>query len=437
MKLCYNKIMSNQLQNMDISQTLKMNEKITLFKQQKKQIYQFGFGQSPFPVPPSMNTNLINNSSNNKYLPVQGIKELRNSIANFYEKYTETHINADNIIIGPGSKELLFLFSIIYDSDIILPDSCWVSYSRQAIINQKQIIWYRSCFEDNWKIIPAKLDKLLENSNDTSQNKRNKYLILNSPCNPTGQVYTDRELKDLAIIAAKHNLIIISDEIYSEFSFVTHTSIAKYYNNTIICSGISKFLSCGGWRLGFMIFPDNLRNLLKSMCNVASESYSCVCSPVQYASIIGFKSPEIIDYITSCREILKEVALYVYNELTKKNNDIIVHKSEGGFYIFPIFTNTPKAKVLFTEWDNKYSKSSTQFSKWVFNKLFDETGIAVLPGVEFGRSDSELSCRLAYIDFDGGLLLDKYQNEPLNRDFIIRYCPNIVKGVQLLIDWWK
>ena len=433
--------------NQKVSQTLRMNEMVSLLKSQNKLVYQFGFGQSPFPVPDIMKKEIIKNCDNNKYLPVQGIKELRKSIANFYEKYTKHTINPDQIIIGPGSKELLFLFSLIFNGDVIISDSSWVSYKAQSNINKKKIIWYPSEFKDNWKIIPSKLDRLLEDCNIKveSGGKSSKYLILNSPCNPTGHCYDEQELFELSLVARKHNIIIISDEIYSELSFNKHYSISKYYDKTIVCNGISKFLSCGGWRLGFMIFPTKLNNILSKMLQTASESYSCVSSPIQYASIKGFDLNITGEYISNCKKILNEVANYIYVKF--RQNNIEVRPSKGGFYIFPNFSYLPKADILYEEWCLQNQKSNDKinnvenldimcFSQWVFDKIFSEIKVACLPGCDFGRPNNELTCRIAYVDFDGKLLLEKCNNEKINQDFIVKYCPNIIEGIDKLINWW-
>lgn len=419
------------IENINSSPTLDMKLTLDSLVKQGKKIYQFGMGQSPFPVPETMVFQLSISSHFNSYVSSQGLLELRQQIAEFYQKYTISTISPQQIIIGPGSKELLHLVQMVIDCDIIVPNPSWVSYIPQATINSNNVLILETTMENDWKITIYELEKLLKNSNN---NNKKKMLILNSPNNPTGQVYSEYELIEITKLLRKYNVLVLSDEIYSEFCFSKHYSIYKYYpENTIICSGISKFLSAGGWRLGFLIIPDELSNIKNKIVSIASETYGSVAHPIQIATITGFDSNIISPYTTICRKILIEISNYIYDKLVE--NHINVKKSMGGFYLFPNFNSKLKSIHLLTQY-NSITNSKISFSEWVFTKLLNETGIGLLPGIVFGRPSNELTCRICYVDFDGSLLYKKAQTEIINKD-IINYCPNIIEGIDKLIEWWK
>ena len=415
------------ISNITSSPTLDMKILLDNLIKDGKTIYNFGIGQSPFPVPESMVFQLSVSSHFNSYVSSQGLYQLRSQIADFYRKYTITTICPNQIIIGPGSKELLHLVQMVFDCDIIIPNPSWVSYIPQAKINSNNVILLETTMENNWKISPFELEKILQNTNSK------KMLILNSPNNPTGQVYTEYELINISRVLRKYNALVLSDEIYSEFCFTNHYSIYKYYpENTIICSGISKFLSAGGWRLGFLIFPTELNDYKDLVINIASETYGSVSHPIQLATIVGFDTKVISPYTHLCTKILIEISNYIYQVLI--DNNIMVKKSMGAFYLFPNFNSKLKSIHLLHQY-NSLPHTDVSFCQWVFTKLLQETGIGVLPGTTFGRPSNELSCRISFVDFDGTLLSNIGKTQIINKN-IIDYCPKITQGINKLIQWW-
>ena len=414
--------------NLKPSITLQMKNTLDKMKQDGKNIYMFGMGQSPFPIPNELILELKKYSDCGTYLSSKGLLELRKKIAIFYKKYTVSDISPEQIIIGPGSKELLYLTQYILPSDIIIPTPYWPSYVPQSNICQNQILKLDTTMDNSWKIQPNELENLLSNTK-----KSQKILILNNPCNPTGQVYTDTELLDISKVLRKYDIIVISDEIYSDFSFNTYTSISKYYpEKTIICSGISKFLSAGGWRLGFMIYPKEMLYILDILANIASETYGSVAHPIQRAAIIGFDD-KIKTYKNLCIKILSELSHIVYNKFI--NNNISVIKCQAAFYLFPNFSSKIKSIELYNQWNTLIDKPP--FNQWVFNKLLDETGIGVISGNLFGRPDNELSCRIALVDFNGKILFEKSHHEIINSEFIKQYCYHLLNGIDKMINWWN
>ena len=138
------------VKNLEPSSTLKINEISRELEEKGEKIFKFGFGQSPFQIPNDIVDELKNNAHQNKYLPMQGLIELRNSIAKFTSTKKNYYYSSDNVIIGPGSKELMFLLNVAFDGEIILPVPSWVSYTPQAIIGRNKIQMLQTKRENNW-----------------------------------------------------------------------------------------------------------------------------------------------------------------------------------------------------------------------------------------------------------------------------------------------
>ena len=201
-------MLKNLVKNLEPSSTLRINEISKNLEKEGKNIFKFGFGQSPFPVPKNLINELRNNAHQNKYLPMQGLEELRKSVA----KYTSTKKNFDytheNVIIGPGSKELMFLLHIAFEGEIILPIPSWVSYAPQAILGRNKIQMLQTKRENNWFPTSFEIEQVI-----LKDKKKNYLLFLNSPNNPSGQICEN--LEEISEITKKYNLIILYDEIYS------------------------------------------------------------------------------------------------------------------------------------------------------------------------------------------------------------------------------
>ena len=316
------------------SPTLNINEISAHLEAKGKTIYKFGFGQSPFPVPDNVVDALKKYANEKSYLPVEGLYRLRETVANYYINEENISIVPDNVLIGPGSKELMFILQMVLDCTTIIPSPSWVSYEPQSIILKKQYSYINTSFENNWKIFP---DLLVEKC---EQIKGKKLLILNYPGNPTGVSYSSSELEIIANICRENNTIILSDEIYGRLHHTNnHQSIAKYFpEGTIITSGLSKWCGAGGWRLGTMVIPKKLQLIQDSIAAVSSETFSCVSSPVQYAAITAFNNDKTIDnYLFHSRRILSAIGNYCSKILSDAR--IKVHPPDGGCYLFADFSN--------------------------------------------------------------------------------------------------
>ena len=406
-----NKIIKEQVNLLKPSATLAINEESEKLKKSGKKVYKFGFGQSPFPIPENIVKSLKNHASKNKYLPMQGLEELRSAIATYLNQHNNNNFKSDNIIIGPGTKELMLLTQISFNGEILLPAPSWVSYQPQASIAKNTVHWIQTSSATNWFPTADQIERKIKNI------KNKKFLLfLNSPNNPSGTVC--KNLEEIAEVAKKHKIIILSDEIYSNLTFNNnYKSISNFYpEGTIVSTGLSKWCGAGGWRLGFFAIPNELNELKNSLKILSSESFTSVSAPIQYAAIEAYTG-DYSGYLEKVKKILFSTGMYVYENL--KSNTTNIMKPEGGFYLFPEFTN---AKFL----------SSAEMCKDILKK----TGVALLPGSDFGLDNKKMIVRLSYTDFNGEIFLKNTQSSKnLDEGDLKKYAPNIVEGVSKLKAW--
>ena len=406
----------NNIIGLKTSATLAVNELSQKLIKDGKEVFKFGLGQSPFPIPEVIVDELKKHAHQKDYINVSGLIGLREEVANYHSNKNQYKYDAESVIIGPGSKELIFQTQLALNCDLLLPSPSWVSYEPQAQIINKRVHWIKTTAETNWHLDPKELDKTCD-----SLNSVNKLLILNSPNNPSGT--THGNLKEFANVAKKHNIIIIADEIYAELDFTgEYKSITHYYpKKTIISSGLSKWCGAGGWRLGMLIFPEGLSYIKDSIRAVASETFTAVSAPIQYAAIKAY-SEDHSEYLDNSRLILKMIGDYIYKELSSVG--VICQKPQGGFYMICDFSDVVNKTHEITN------------DKTLCQKILNDTGFAMLPGSDFGMEEEKLLSRIAFVDFDGSKALEMISKEKSSPDsFLDLACPKILKGISLLKDW--
>jgi aspartate aminotransferase len=407
---------SQYLRKSKHSETLQINQLSLSRAANDQPVFKFGFGQSPFPVPVEITNELSDAAYRKEYMSVQGHLPLREAIANFHKEKEGKNWQAENIIVGSGSKILLFCVMAAFEqAEILLPAPSWVSYEPQGQLAGHKVTWLTTTFGEKWHLTPDLLDQYCSRRENPDIPL---ILVLNYPSNPTGQTYDIKELTALAQVMKKHNVIVIADEIYSLLSYEKdYSSIADFYpEGCIVSSGLSKWCGAGGWRLGFIYIPPQIENLISTVIGVASETYSCAPSPIQIAATKAYDYTSNTDiFLTKQIELLSEISLYC----TEKLNDIFVkvHAAQGGFYLFPDFS------FYADELKNRGIESSEQLT----TALMEETGIALLPGSAFGMSAQSLTTRLAFVDFDGTQILFDDETE-LEYD-------KVKEGISLLCQW--
>jgi len=401
------------------SATLAINERTARLVAQGREVFRFGFGQSPFPVPEIVVEALRRHAHEKAYLPVQGLPQLREAVAGYYRRTEQLNIGPDQVMVGPGSKELMFLLQMACEVEVLIPAPSWVSYAPQAGLFNRPVHWLATDISDDWRVTPEKLTEACREETD-----RPRLLILNYPSNPTGATYDAEQLEALAGVASEFDLLILADEIYSGFNFAgEHVSIARYYpDGTIISNGLSKWCGAGGWRLGTFVIPETAGWLRDAMAAIASETFSSVAAPMQYAAITAFNGgPEIECYLADGRRIMRALLRYATQTLRAAGADVC--DAGGGFYLFPRFAGTVAAKT----------------SAALCERILDEAGVAMLPGSDFGQPPEDLTARIALVDFDGASAMQAVAQLPEGVDpdeiFLRRHCEAVVNGVDRLCAW--
>ncbi len=409
----------------EMSATLAINTRVNQLMTEGHQVYHLGFGEARFPVHPKILAAFRENATARSYLPVSGLPELRTQIAGYYRRKFEIEAEAGQVIVGSGSKSLLFAALQALEGDVILPSPTWVSYDSQAFLTGKAVSWIPTRLEDNYCLTPDGLKAGLKTARKAGQAPR--ILIITTPHNPTGTMYPPQLLSDLADVARAEELVIISDEIYAltAYSDIPHVSLAHYYpEGTIVTGGLSKHLSLGGWRLGVAILPPGEvgAQLHSYMAAVAGAIWTTAAAPVQYAALVAYgDDPDIDAYTDMCAAIHGQVTGYLYRMMQSLNAPC--PKPSGGFYLYPNFS--PWRETLAQRHNVHTCQDLAHF-------LLDEEHIAALPGSTFGANPQDLSLRLstsylyALTDEEGQKMLDAYQQNLPIEQFLKETCPHVI-----------
>jgi len=412
------------VRGMAASATVAINERSNALRAAGRAIYKLGLGQSPFPVPEPVVQELRNQAFQKDYLPVRGLSDLRRAVADYHHRSQGLSCTAEDILVGPGSKELMFLLQLVYYGDLVIPVPSWVSYAPQAHILGRPVHWVATDPAHAWRLSPAELERLCRADPD-----RPRIVVLNYPSNPTGVTYSVDELRELARVARAYRVVLLSDEIYGELDHAgRHVSVARFYpEGTIVSGGLSKWCGAGGWRLGTFTFPPSLSWLLESMAAVASETYTSTSAPIQYAAVRAFQGgTEIEEYLWDSRRVLRSLGAWCAARL--RDAGVAVPEPEGAFYLFADFASHREA----------LAKRGIETGAALCERLLEETGVAILPGAAFGCPDRDLTARLAYVDFDGARALAAMRQAGRSGPdgaFLRTWCPSVVRAVELLCDW--
>ncbi len=413
---------SDPLKKLERSATLEINEEVKKKRKEGKHILHMGFGEAPFGVHPHIKKALIDNAHRTSYLPTQGLPELREAISSFYERKFDLQYDPSQIIVGPGSKELIFDCLLTIKGGLMLPAPSWVSYEPQAKVIGKNVTRIPTKYEDGYLITKTGLEEVMEGF-PASKKAKQGILLINYPCNPTGTTFSKDRLKEIADFARENEIIVISDEIYGLITFkgIKHHSIAhEYPEGTIVTGGLSKHQSLGGFRLGVALIPKGEKEFLETLLSIGSETWSCASAPIQYAAIAAYsEDPSNDQFIRDCAGVHEIVTKYVHSRLVEIG--IKCPEPMGAFYLFPDFK--PFAKNL--------EKANVRTDEELCKDLLEKVSVAMLPGMDFGMSKEELFTRIATVDYDGKTALDTYlesmEKWKTDREtFVETACPNVV-----------
>tara|TARA_B100000482_G_scaffold83801_1_gene59860 strand:+ start:2655 stop:3938 length:1284 start_codon:yes stop_codon:yes gene_type:complete len=415
------------------SPTLLINEKVKAMWQDGEDILHVAFGESRFPVHPDLSKALNDGMSNRSYLSSLGTDSLRTKIAEYYTKQLNIDISYDQVIVGVGSKSLLYSIIQAIDGDILLPRPSWVSYSSIATMCNRSIKRFDLNKNNGYKLNIDSLKDAYSSAKNSGVNP--SMLVLNSPNNPVGNSFEKSDIQSVANWAQENNITILSDEIYGLITFKEnkhHTPLTYYPDKTIVFSGLSKHLSLGGWRLGISILPRNSfgQQLISKFESISGNIWSCVPSPFQVVGETAFSDNEsIADYINVCTNIHRVRTLFIYEQFQDLGIDC--PRPTGGFYIY----------ASFKKWSDQLSKidiiSCTSLSEY----LLDKYKIATLPGSAFGDDPENLCLRISssYLDMEtdesAQKILDIYNDGTDERSFINDHHPRLKLFISKMNDF--
>ena len=423
-------VIDQQVEDIEMPENLKLNTFLQEFHSDCPHpecsfgFYGFAFGQSPFPVPDPVKKALVENAGRGAYAGVSGIQELREAISQYNKRNFQIDVDPRRIYVGPGTKELIFNLLEILHGTVILPTPAWLGYLPQIRFLKKN--YHMLHVTKNGKITPNDLEHLTLRLHD-----RQKILILNNPNNPTGLVYSQLELEEITDVCRKHNIIVISDEIYAltTYDINQFVSMGKIYpEGTFVTNGLSKSHAAGGYRLGYVIFPQHATELKQQFKKILATEYTATSTPIQHAAIAGFsESAEMEEYFEITRRIHQIMGGYTYNALSEIEG-VKTTKPESTFYLladFNAYTDELLANKITTS--QKFSESLIQHPYHT----------ALVGGDSLVLERTDFSARIAFVDYNGKKAMEDYINDPPRTssdktEFVKRNAPKIVDGIAMI-----
>ena len=363
------------------SATLAITAKAKEMKSQGIDVIGFGAGEPDFDTPENIKEFAKRSIDNGftKYTAASGIDELKNAIISRIKEDYNVEYEKKEIFVGSGAKHVLYnLFQVLLDlnDEVIIPAPYWVSYPEQVRIAGGKPVILTTEQSNGFKVKPSEIENVITD--------KTKILVLNYPSNPTGVTFTKEELVEIANLAEKNDLIIISDEIYDKtlYSETKHTSFVQINDSikdrTILVNGVSKTYSMTGWRIGYAA---GNKKVLAAMNNLAGQSTSNPTSIAQKASVEAFSGPQ--DKVNEMVVEFKKRRDFICKELNNING-ISCLVPDGAFYVFPDISY-----YFGKEYKNGKIENSVDFADFLLN----EAKVAVVPGIEFG---SDKNIRISY-----------------------------------------
>lgn len=314
------------------SSTLAITAKAKELRAQGHDIIGLGAGEPDFNTPQYIIDAAVKsmNEGHTKYTPSAGLPALRKAIVEKIKRDQGIDYDPSEIIVTVGGKHALYtLFQVILDEgdEVIIPTPYWVSYPEQVKLAGGVPVFVEGSEENEFKITPSQLEQAISN--------RTKAVVINSPSNPTGMVYTEDELLELGKVCVKHNILIISDEIYEKLVYGKnkHISIAQLSTElkeqTIMINGLAKSHSMTGWRIGFAA---GNKEIITAMTNLASHSTSNPTTTAQYGAIAAYSGSD--ESVEEMRKAFEERLNAIYDKLIEIPGFTCI-KPQGAFYLFP------------------------------------------------------------------------------------------------------
>ncbi|MGK7648887.1 pyridoxal phosphate-dependent aminotransferase [Capnocytophaga sp. G1920] len=367
--------LSDRINAMEVSATLGMAAKTRELKAEGKDIIGLSLGEPDFDIPDFIKEAAIEAVQQNysKYTPIDGYLELREAICEKFRRDNNLHYKPSQIVVSTGAKQCLANVALAMlnpGDEVIFPAPYWVSYKEIAKMAGGVPIEVHTTIENDFKITPAQLEVAIT--------PKTKMVWFNTPCNPSGSIYSKEELEALAVVLRKHpNIFILSDEIYEYINFTNErvTSVAEIdglYERTITVNGMSKAFAMTGWRIGYMGAPEWIA---KACTKVQGQITSGANAIAQRASITALKAPKSkIQYMVDEFKRRRDLVLQLLSEI----DGFKLNVPEGAFYVFPdvssFFGKTLRGRNI---------HNATDFSLY----LLEEAMVATVTGEAFGDAN--------------------------------------------------
>ncbi len=362
-------IISNNLKRIKPSPTIAVTQKARELKDAGKDVIALGAGEPDFDTPENIKKAAVKaiKKGETKYTPVDGTPAIKNAIIKKFKRENKLNYKLDQITVGTGGKQVLynaFVATLNKGDEVLIPAPFWVSYPDMVLLAGGKPKFIKCGEEDEFKLTPAKLKKAIT--------KKTKWIILNSPSNPTGAAYTKNEIIGLGKILLKNkNIFILSDDIYEHvmfdnFKFFTIAQIKKLKDRTLTMNGVSKAYAMTGWRIGYAAGPQNIISAIRKIQSQSTSNPSSISQAAAVEALNGTQS-----FIKKRAKSFSERRKFVVNYLNSITG-ITCLMPKGAFYVFP------SCKGLIGK--TTKIKNDTDFVQ----KLLEKQNVAVVQGSAFG-----------------------------------------------------
>lgn len=363
--------LSNRINGLPVSQTLAMAAKARVLKEQGKKIISLSLGEPDFNTPDFIKDAAIEaiNQNYNSYTPVDGYAELKEAICTKFKRDNGLDYNTNQIVVSTGAKQSIANVAQVLlnpGDEVLLPAPYWVSYSAIAMLSEATYIEIPSSIETDFKITPEQLEAAIT--------PKTKMVFFNSPNNPSGTIYSESEVRDLAQVLEKYpDIYILSDEIYEHINYGTapfsFAAVKSIYNRTITVNGLAKAFAMTGWRIGYIGAPEWIAKACTKMQGQVTSGTNCIA---QRAAITAVLAPvSKVQYMVNEFKIRRDMVLQLLGEIDGFKLNI----PDGAFYVFPdisaFFGKTFRGKTI---------KNANDFSMF----LLEEANVATVTGDAFG-----------------------------------------------------
>lgn len=364
--------LSDRIQNLSTSATLAMAAKARELREEGKDIIGLSLGEPDFNTPDFVKNAAIQaiNDNYNTYTPVDGYAELKDAIITKFKRDNGLEYNRQQIVVSTGAKQSLYNIAsvLLNDGDeVILPCPYWVSYSDIVKLNGGVPVEVKTSIEDDFKMTPTQLEAAIT--------PKTKMIWYSSPCNPSGSVYSENELRALADVLQKHpNIYVVSDEIYEHINFIGgHCSMAQFsdmFERTITVNGVSKAYAMTGWRIGYIGAPTAIARACNKMQGQVTSGANCIAQRAVISALEA--TPDKLQYMVDEFKERRKLILGLLSDV----EGFSCNKPEGAFYVFPdvsaYFGKTLNGTII---------NNASDFAMY----LLENANVATVTGEAFGN----------------------------------------------------